>query len=258
MDRRPGADRGSPHFVTRSLSATSRPIRTPETGKLRWRGNPHCSARDSGGAAPRQVLSHGASRRGNRNTLRWYALRRSEYGESDERQEFDSDEAFLARLREFYDYESRREWNPHVPPEIEAWRFIERQMREGLILSFGRLFRHGHRVVAPAMLFLARAEAREIAAAGRAAIRSGAASQQDHGPARRVIILFAPGAQILAIAARAAGESPGAVGPDAGSPAGAALTAAQKRMNSRRRPESPPRYLFCGIRECRVFRTWDM
>ena len=53
----------------------------------------------------------------------------ADYGESTDRQEFTSTEEFLARLRQFYDHESRREWSPHKPPEIEAWRFIERQMR---------------------------------------------------------------------------------------------------------------------------------
>jgi hypothetical protein len=52
-----------------------------------------------------------------------------DYGESNDREEFGSDAEFLASLRKFYDWESRRDWYPHVPPEIEAWRYIERQMR---------------------------------------------------------------------------------------------------------------------------------
>ncbi len=52
-----------------------------------------------------------------------------DYGESEERQEFTSDQDFLERLRTFYDWESRRDWYPHAPPEIEAWRYIERQLR---------------------------------------------------------------------------------------------------------------------------------
>jgi hypothetical protein len=52
-----------------------------------------------------------------------------DYGESNEREEFASDAEFLARLRKFYDGELRRDWYPHAPPEIEAWRYIERQMR---------------------------------------------------------------------------------------------------------------------------------
>jgi hypothetical protein len=53
-----------------------------------------------------------------------------DYGESDDREEFSSAEDFLARLRKFYDWESRRDWSPHAPPEIEVWRYIERQMRD--------------------------------------------------------------------------------------------------------------------------------
>jgi hypothetical protein len=53
-----------------------------------------------------------------------------DYGESNDREEFSSAPEFLVRLRKFYDYESRRDWSPHPPPEIEAWRYIERQMRD--------------------------------------------------------------------------------------------------------------------------------
>jgi hypothetical protein len=53
-----------------------------------------------------------------------------DYGESTDREEFSSEESFLARLRKFYDWESGREWRPHRPPEIEVWKFIERQMRD--------------------------------------------------------------------------------------------------------------------------------
>src|SRR5437016_857363 len=50
----------------------------------------------------------------------------------------------------------------------------------------------------PAIPLFAGPEAGEIAAAGGAAIGSGAEPQQDHGPLRRAIILLAPGGQILA------------------------------------------------------------
>jgi hypothetical protein len=53
----------------------------------------------------------------------------ADYGESTAREEFTSEAEFLARLRKFYDGESRRDWTPHAPPEIEAWKFIARQMR---------------------------------------------------------------------------------------------------------------------------------
>ena len=98
-----------------------------------------------------------------------------------------------------------------------------------------RRFLSGRRTIrSPGVLFLTRAETGEIAAAGGAPVGSGAAAQQDYGPAGRVIVLFAPGAQILAVAARAAGEFPGSVGPDAGPPARTAPAAAQ-RINSEER-----------------------
>jgi hypothetical protein len=92
---------------------------------------------------------------------------------------------------------------------------------------------------APGMFFLARAETGEIASAGRAAIRSGATTQQDHCPARGMIILFAPGAQILAITAGTPGKSPRSIGPNAGLPTGAAFAAAQ-RVDSEERPNFLP------------------
>jgi hypothetical protein len=52
-----------------------------------------------------------------------------DYGESNDREEFADADKFLARLRQFYDWESRRDSYPHAPPEEEAWRFIERQLR---------------------------------------------------------------------------------------------------------------------------------
>jgi hypothetical protein len=51
-----------------------------------------------------------------------------DYGESDDREEFTSDALFLERLRRFYDWRARYDWLPHAPPEIEAWRFIEREL----------------------------------------------------------------------------------------------------------------------------------
>jgi hypothetical protein len=54
-----------------------------------------------------------------------------DYGESNDREEFPSSAEFLARLRKFYDGEARRDWYPHAPPELEAWRFILSEMRPG-------------------------------------------------------------------------------------------------------------------------------
>lgn len=52
-----------------------------------------------------------------------------DYGESEEREEFTTEDAFLARLKAFYDWPSRKDWYPHTPPEIEIWRFIEGQLK---------------------------------------------------------------------------------------------------------------------------------
>lgn len=52
-----------------------------------------------------------------------------DYGESNDREEFSDAEKFLLRLRKFYDWESRRDDYPHAPPEVDAWKFIERQLR---------------------------------------------------------------------------------------------------------------------------------
>jgi hypothetical protein len=51
-----------------------------------------------------------------------------DYGESDDREEFTAVAPFFERLRKFYDWESRYEWLPHTPPEIEVWRFIDREL----------------------------------------------------------------------------------------------------------------------------------
>lgn len=53
-----------------------------------------------------------------------------DYGEANDREEFSDTGKFLTRLREFYDWESRRDDYPHAPPELDAWRFIERQLRQ--------------------------------------------------------------------------------------------------------------------------------
>ena len=133
--------------------------------------------------------------------------------------------------------------NEPKPPDSNAWLPTALRLRAQLPR-------------APAMLFLASAEAGEIAAAGGAAVRSRAAAQQDHGPARRMIVLLAPGAQILAIAAGTAGKPPGSVGPNAGSPACAAFAAAQ-RVDPEKRPNFLQDIWFCGRPGYRVFRILD-
>ena len=47
-----------------------------------------------------------------------------EHGESEERREFDTPDEFLKYLRNFYDWESRRDTYPHRPPELDVWRYI--------------------------------------------------------------------------------------------------------------------------------------
>jgi len=51
-----------------------------------------------------------------------------DYGESEDREEFTSNDLFLERLRKFYDWRAGYDWLPHAPPELEAWRFIEREL----------------------------------------------------------------------------------------------------------------------------------
>jgi hypothetical protein len=51
-----------------------------------------------------------------------------DYGESDDREEFTAVAPFFERLRKFYDWKSRYDWQPHTPPEIEVWRFIGREL----------------------------------------------------------------------------------------------------------------------------------
>src|SRR5579884_2174972 len=83
----------------------------------------------------------------------------------------------------------------------------------------------------PGKPFLAAAKTCEITPASRTAIRGRPKTQQDLGPVRRVIILLAPGSQLLAIATGTARVSPGATEPNAGIPAVPA-TAAAKRIDA--------------------------
>ena len=83
-------------------------------------------------------------------------------------------------------------------------------------------------LVTPGEPFPASPEAGEVTTAGGAAVRRGADSQQETRPARRVIILFAPGAQFLAVTAGAARILPSPVGPHAGFPTMMAAPAPQR------------------------------
>ena len=76
--------------------------------------------------------------------------------------------------------------------------------------------------------FLAVLKTCEIAPARRAPIRRGPQPHLDDRPRGRMVILLAPGGQILAIATRAAGIFPVAAGPSAGFPSGMAFPAPQR------------------------------
>jgi hypothetical protein len=54
---------------------------------------------------------------------------REDYGEYPDRREFATDAEMLACIRQFFDWESRRETYPHQPAELDVWKYIERQLR---------------------------------------------------------------------------------------------------------------------------------
>jgi len=58
------------------------------------------------------------------------AFIRTDYGEQPRREIFPTDEAMLACLRNFYDWDSRRDSYPHRLPESDVWRYIQNQLRE--------------------------------------------------------------------------------------------------------------------------------
>jgi len=80
----------------------------------------------------------------------------------------------------------------------------------------------------PGELLFATLKAREIAAAGRASVGSGAHTQHHHCQARGVIILFAPGSEFLPVTSGTSRVLPGPFGPCAGQPTVAAAAAAQR------------------------------
>ena len=40
-----------------------------------------------------------------------------------------TDEEMIRFLRTHFDWESRRDTYPHKPPELDVWKYIERQLR---------------------------------------------------------------------------------------------------------------------------------
>ncbi|MBN9662773.1 MAG: hypothetical protein J0H49_31535 [Acidobacteria bacterium] len=54
---------------------------------------------------------------------------RSDYGEEPGLRIYATDAEMLQAIRDFYDWESRRDCYPHRPPELEVWRYIRQQLR---------------------------------------------------------------------------------------------------------------------------------
>jgi hypothetical protein len=82
------------------------------------------------------AMKHGASfatahKEGGTN-IRWHNGRfvRSDYGESEERNEFASEQEFLKFLRQFYDWETSRNVYPNKVSDFEAWKLILRMLRK--------------------------------------------------------------------------------------------------------------------------------
>lgn len=51
---------------------------------------------------------------------------RSDYGdEPNVNETYAADAAMVACLRRFFDWESRRDWYPHRPPELDVWKYIK-------------------------------------------------------------------------------------------------------------------------------------
>ena len=50
------------------------------------------------------------------------------YGEEESETEYATDGDVLKFIRNFYDWESRKETFPHRPPEVEVWNYIQRQL----------------------------------------------------------------------------------------------------------------------------------
>jgi hypothetical protein len=56
------------------------------------------------------------------------AFVRSDWGEEESLKVFGTEEEALDGIREFYDWESRKDSYPHRPPEQEVWKFIQREL----------------------------------------------------------------------------------------------------------------------------------
>ena len=118
-----------------------------------------------------------------------------------------------------------------------------------LRIGFHLRLRRGTFLAPPGKLFLALFEAREIAAARRATVGRRAQAQLDYCPTRRVVVVFAPGGEFLAIAFGAARVSPGGRMPDAGYPASLAAPAAERAgaVNSAKPLAEPSAMRYPGV-----------
>lgn len=65
------------------------------------------------------------------NTLAYRGSRfmRIDEGEYNSTEAFPSEQAFLTAVRNFFDWESRRDIYPHAAPELDVWRYILNQLR---------------------------------------------------------------------------------------------------------------------------------
>lgn len=63
-------------------------------------------------------------------SFRGSSFRRTDYGEEPRTESFPTDGAILLCLRNFYDWESRRDSYPHRPPELAVWQYIQTQLRD--------------------------------------------------------------------------------------------------------------------------------
>jgi len=65
------------------------------------------------------------------NTLMFTGSRfiRRDEGEDPGTEVYKTGEAFITAVRNFYDWESRRDIYPHRPPELDVWRYIITQLR---------------------------------------------------------------------------------------------------------------------------------
>jgi hypothetical protein len=82
-------------------------------------------------AALRDGARYSTAHKEGGTTIAWQGGRfvRADYGESDKREVFADDAAFLEFLRRYFDYETSRNSHPEKVPELDAWRLMLRLLR---------------------------------------------------------------------------------------------------------------------------------